>query len=88
MVGSGSLSGGRSVLCQGRDAARVGAVHGRVVEEVGPARLLRAAVGEVRDLLEADDHRGQELEIIPLLGAKAVDVTADSITLEATGSPE
>ena len=34
------------------------------------------------------DHRGQVLEIIQLFGAKAVDVTADSITLEATGSPE
>lgn len=34
------------------------------------------------------DHRGQVLEIIQLFGAKAVDVTADSITVEATGSPE
>ena len=34
------------------------------------------------------DQRGQVLEIIQLFGAKAVDVTADSITVEATGSPE
>lgn len=34
------------------------------------------------------DQRGQVLEIVQLFGAKAVDVAADAITVEATGSPE
>lgn len=34
------------------------------------------------------EQRGQVLEIIQLFGAKADDVTTDTITVEATGSPE
>lgn len=34
------------------------------------------------------EQRGQVLEIIQLFGAKADDVTPDTITIEATGSPE
>ena len=33
------------------------------------------------------DQRGQVVEITQLFGAKAVDVTADAFTIEATGSP-
>ncbi len=32
--------------------------------------------------------RGQVLEIIQIFGGKAVDITADTITIEATGSPD
>ncbi len=32
--------------------------------------------------------RGQVLEIIQIFGGKAVDITPDTITIEATGSPE
>ena len=34
------------------------------------------------------ETRGQLIEIIGLFGAKAVDLTAEVITVEATGSPE
>ena len=34
------------------------------------------------------EQRGQVLEIVQLFRAKAVDVAADAITIEATGSPE
>lgn len=34
------------------------------------------------------DQRGQVLDIIQLFGAKAEDVTSDTITIEATGVPE
>lgn len=34
------------------------------------------------------DTRGQMIEIVGLFGAKVVDITADAMTIEATGSPE
>jgi acetolactate synthase-1/3 small subunit len=34
------------------------------------------------------EMRGQVLEVVQLFTAKAVDVTSDAITIEATGSPE
>lgn len=56
------------------------------IVELDPGAVRRELI-LVKVRAEAD-VRGQVLEIVQLFRAKAVDVAADAITVEATGSPE
>ena len=56
------------------------------IVELEPASVRRELI-LVKVRAEAET-RGQVLEIVQLFRAKAVDVAADAITIEATGSPE
>ena len=56
------------------------------IVELEPASVRRELI-LVKVRAEAET-RGQILEIVQLFRAKAVDVAADAITIEATGSPE
>ena len=56
------------------------------IVELGPTAVRRELI--MVKVKAEPDGRGQVLEVAQLFQAKAVDVTHDSITLEATGSPE
>jgi acetolactate synthase-1/3 small subunit len=56
------------------------------IVELGPTAVRRELI--MVKVKAEPEARGQVLEIAQLFTAKAVDVTHDSITLEATGSPE
>ena len=56
------------------------------IVELDPAMAVRRELVLVKVKATAET-RGQLIEIIGLFGAKAVDLTADVITVEATGSP-
>jgi acetolactate synthase-1/3 small subunit len=56
------------------------------IVELDPAYAVRRELVLVKVKATAET-RGQLIEIIGLFGAKAVDLTADVITVEATGSP-
>jgi acetolactate synthase I/III small subunit len=56
------------------------------IVELDPAVAIRRELVLVKVKVDPD-QRSQVVELTQLFGAKAVDVTADSFTIEATGSP-
>ena len=54
--------------------------------ELDPASVRRELI--LVKVRAEPEQRGQVLDVVQLFTAKAVDVTNDAITIEATGSPE